>query len=96
MFGKSVLYPFALEEIEDAFRHRLVKGLTNGAIPVGAVFASRQVYDGLMTGPESQIEVFQGYTYSGHPAASGAGIATMEIYTEGGLLTRAAGFLLRR
>lgn len=66
------------------------KGLTNGAIPMGAVFASRKVHDALMTGPESQIELFHGYTYSGHPVASAAGIATIEIYEEEGLLTRAA------
>ncbi|MFT4180782.1 MAG: aspartate aminotransferase family protein [Rhizobium sp.] len=66
------------------------KGLTNGAIPMGAVFASRKVYDGLMTGPENQIELFHGYTYSGHPVASAAGIATLEIYAEEGLLTRGA------
>ena len=66
------------------------KGLTNGAIPMGAVFARRKVYDSLMVGPESQIELFHGYTYSGHPVASAAGIATLEIYEEEGLLTRAA------
>jgi beta-alanine--pyruvate transaminase len=66
------------------------KGLTNGAIPMGAVFASRQIYDALMQGPESQIELFHGYTYSGHPAACAAGLATMEIYEEEGLLTRGA------
>ncbi len=47
------------------------KGLTNGAIPMGAVFASRKVHDALMHGPEGQIELFHGYTYSGHPAACG-------------------------
>lgn len=66
------------------------KGLTNGAIPMGAVFASRKVHDGLMTGPENTIELFHGYTYSGHPVASAAGIATLEIYAEEGLLTRGA------
>ncbi len=66
------------------------KGLTNGAVPMGAVFASRKVYDGLMTGPENAIELFHGYTYSGHPVACAAGLATMEIYAEEGLLTRAA------
>ncbi len=66
------------------------KGITNGTIPMGAVFASRKIYDGLMTGPESQIELFHGYTYSGHPVACAAGLATMEIYEEEGLLTRAA------
>ncbi len=66
------------------------KGLTNGTIPMGAVFASRKVYDGLMVGPENAIELFHGYTYSGHPVACAAGIATLEIYEEEGLLTRAA------
>ena len=66
------------------------KGLTNGAIPMGAVFASRKVHDALMNGPEGQIELFHGYTYSGHPAACAAGIATLEIYREEGLLTRGA------
>lgn len=67
------------------------KGITNGTIPMGAVFASRKVYDGLMVGPENAIELFHGYTYSGHPVACAAGLATMEIYEEEGLLTRAAG-----
>lgn len=66
------------------------KGITNGAIPMGAVFAKRAVYDGLMHGPENQIELFHGYTYSGHPVACAAGIATLEIYQDEGLLTRAA------
>ncbi len=66
------------------------KGLTNGAIPMGAVFTSRDVYDALMRGPEGQIELFHGYTYSGHPAACAAGLATLDIYRDEGLLTRAA------
>lgn len=66
------------------------KGLTNGAIPMGAVFTSSKVYNGLMTGPENAIELFHGYTYSGHPVACAAGIATLEIYQEEGLLTRGA------
>ncbi|MBS7541899.1 aspartate aminotransferase family protein [Ancylobacter oerskovii] len=66
------------------------KGITNGTIPMGAVFASRKVHDGLMTGPEAAIELFHGYTYSGHPVACAAGIATLDIYAEEGLLTRAA------
>lgn len=66
------------------------KGLTNGAVPMGAVFASETIYDALMHGPESQIELFHGYTYSGHPVACAAGLATLEVYEEEGLLTRAA------
>src|SRR3954466_12469788 len=66
------------------------KGITNGTVPCGAVFASRKVHDGLMTGPESQIELFHGYTYSAHPVACAAGIATLDIYKDEGLLTRGA------
>ncbi|MGO8089431.1 aspartate aminotransferase family protein [Rhizobium leguminosarum] len=66
------------------------KGITNGTIPMGAVFTSRKVYDGLMVGPDNAIELFHGYTYSGHPVACAAGLATLEIYEEEGLLTRAA------
>ncbi len=66
------------------------KGLTNGAIPMGAVFAHRKIYDALMHGPENAIELFHGYTYSAHPAACAAALATLDIYQGEGLLTRAA------
>jgi beta-alanine--pyruvate transaminase len=66
------------------------KGITNGTVPCGAVFASRKIYDGLMNGPEGQIELFHGYTYSAHPVACAAGIATLDIYKAEGLLTRGA------
>jgi beta-alanine--pyruvate transaminase len=66
------------------------KGLTNGAIPMGAVFAQRKVYDALMQGPEGAIELFHGYTYSAHPAACAAALATLDIYAREGLLSRAA------
>jgi beta-alanine--pyruvate transaminase len=66
------------------------KGITNGTIPCGAVFASRKVHDTLMTGPQSQVELFHGYTYSAHPVACAAGIATLDIYKDEGLLTRGA------
>ncbi|RVU16811.1 aspartate aminotransferase family protein [Methylobacterium oryzihabitans] len=65
------------------------KGITNGTIPMGAVFAGRHVHDALMHGPEGAIELFHGYTYSGHPVACAAGLATLDIYEEEGLLTRA-------
>jgi len=65
------------------------KGLTNGAIPMGAVFAHRKVYDAFMQGPENAIELFHGYTYSAHPAACAAALATLDVYTKEGLLTRA-------
>jgi beta-alanine--pyruvate transaminase len=65
------------------------KALTNGVIPMGAVFCSRQVHDGMMYGPVEAIELFHGYTYSGHPVACAAGLATLDIYERDGLLTRA-------
>lgn len=66
------------------------KGLTNAAIPMGAVFASDKVYDAFMQGPESAIEFLHGYTYSAHPVATAAGLAALDVYQEEGLLTRAA------
>jgi beta-alanine--pyruvate transaminase len=66
------------------------KGLTNGAIPMGAVFSQRKIYDAFMQGPESAIELFHGYTYSAHPAACAAALATLGIYQREQLLTRAA------
>ena len=66
------------------------KGLTNGAIPMGAVFAQRKIYDAFMQGPENAIELFHGYTYSAHPAACAAALASLDVYTREGLLTRAA------
>jgi beta-alanine--pyruvate transaminase len=66
------------------------KGLTNGAIPMGAVFAHRKIYDALMQGPEGAIELFHGYTYSAHPAACAAALATLDVYSKEGLLSRAA------
>lgn len=58
----------------------IAKGLTNGVIPMGAVLAKEFVHQALMNGPENQIELFHGYTYSGHPVAAAAGLATLRIY----------------
>src|SRR6185295_8699943 len=66
------------------------KGLTNGCVPMGAVFARKFVYDAFMQGPESGIELFHGYTYSAHPVACAAALATLYIYQHEGLLTRAS------
>jgi beta-alanine--pyruvate transaminase len=65
------------------------KGLTNGAVPMGAVIAKQAIHDVFMTGPEHLIEFFHGYTYSAHPLACAAGLATLETYADEGLLTRA-------
>ncbi|HLP69330.1 MAG TPA: aminotransferase class III-fold pyridoxal phosphate-dependent enzyme, partial [Rhizobium sp.] len=66
------------------------KGLTNGVIPMGAVFVTSEIHDAFMTGPEHLIEFAHGYTYSGNPIASAAGIGTLNTYRDEGLLTRAS------
>lgn len=66
------------------------KGLTNGVIPMGAVLVSSEIHDAFMQGPEHVIEFFHGYTYSGNPIASAAGLATLETYKDEDLLTRGA------
>lgn len=58
----------------------IAKGLTNGVIPMGGVLVKSEIYDAFMQGPESMIEFFHGYTYSGHPVAAAAGLAAMEVY----------------
>jgi beta-alanine--pyruvate transaminase len=65
------------------------KGLTNGCVPMGAVLASKKIYDAFMQGPPNAIELFHGYTYSAHPIACAAGLATLDIYQRENLLTRA-------
>ncbi|MEH6474656.1 MAG: aspartate aminotransferase family protein [Sneathiella sp.] len=67
----------------------LAKGLTSGAIPMGAVVSSKDIYDTFMDAPENTIELFHGFTYSGHPVAAAAGLATLDIYQEEGLFDRA-------
>lgn len=64
------------------------KGLTNGTVPMGAVVMKKAIYEAFMHGPEG-IELFHGYTYSGHPVSCAAGLATLDIYQREGLLTRA-------
>ena len=66
------------------------KGVTNGTIPMGAVFVKKEIYDAFMNGPEHLIEFAHGYTYSGHPVSAAAGIATLDTYEEEGLLDRGA------
>ena len=59
------------------------KGLTNGAVPMGCVLVRREIYDAFMNGPEGVIELFHGYTYSAHPVACAAALATMRLYRAG-------------
>ena len=68
----------------------VAKGLTNGVIPMGAVFVTNEIHDAFMNGPEHMIEFFHGYTYSGNPMACATALATLETYREEGLLTRGA------
>lgn len=65
------------------------KGITNGVIPMGAVFARREVHDAVVNGSETAMEFFHGYTYSGHPVSCAAGLATLDIYRREGLFERA-------
>ncbi len=66
------------------------KGVTNGTVPMGAVFVRKGIYDAFMQGPENSIELFHGYTYSGHPVACAAALATLDIYKNEDLFDRAA------
>ena len=63
------------------------KGITNATVPMGAVFVRDAIFEQFMQGPDG-IELLHGYTYSGHPLACAAGMATLETYEEEGLLTR--------
>jgi beta-alanine--pyruvate transaminase len=81
--------PFASQEFD--VRADLIttaKGLTGGAVPMGAVFVSNAIYDEFMSKPGSAIELFHGYTYSAHPLAVAAGLATQRVYAEDGLFER--------
>ncbi len=68
----------------------VAKGISNGCVPMGAVFCKRAIHDVFMTGPEHLIEFAHGYTYSAHPLACAAALGTLDTYAEEGLLTRAA------
>ncbi len=66
----------------------VAKGITNGTVPMGAVFVRPGIYDAFMSGAENAIELFHGYTYSGHPVACAASLATLDIYEQEGLFQR--------
>jgi beta-alanine--pyruvate transaminase len=69
----------------------VAKGVTSGAVPMGGVIMRNHVHDAFMTGPEHVIELFHGYTYSAHPLACAAGLATLDLYREERLFERAKG-----
>jgi beta-alanine--pyruvate transaminase len=64
------------------------KGVTSGAVPMGGVIASDRIYEAFMRGPEHVIELFHGYTYSAHPLACAAGLATLDLYRDEKLFAR--------
>ena len=65
------------------------KGVTSGTVPMGGVIVRKHIYDAFMNGPDNAIELFHGYTYSGHPLAAAASLATLDIYRDEGLFDRA-------
>jgi beta-alanine--pyruvate transaminase len=68
----------------------MAKGMTSGTVPMGGVGAAKFIYDAYMDGTKAGIELFHGYTYSGHPLAAAAGLAALSVYQEEGLFERAA------
>lgn len=67
----------------------MAKGLTNAAVPMGAVAVDRSIHDDIVNGAADGIELFHGYTYSGHPLASAAGLAALDIYEKEKLFDKA-------
>ncbi len=76
-------FPFAAERygvIPDMIT--FAKGVTSGTVPMGGVIVRKPVYDAFMQGPEHAVELFHGYTYSGHPLACAAALATLDVYRD--------------
>jgi len=88
-FGRLAT-PFAADYFEvEPDMMTTAKGITNGTVPMGAVFSKRFIHDAFMDAPAG-IELFHGYTYSGHPLACAAGLATLEVFREQKILEHAA------
>jgi beta-alanine--pyruvate transaminase len=68
----------------------MAKGITNAAVPMGATAVRREIHDTVVNATERGIELFHGYTYSGHPLATAAALATLRLYRDEGLFERAA------
>ncbi len=66
------------------------KGITSGSVPMGGAIVRKPIYDAFMRGPEHAVELFHGYTYSAHPLACAAGLATLDLYRDEGLFERCA------
>jgi beta-alanine--pyruvate transaminase len=89
-FGRMTT-PFAVDYFDvEPDLMTTAKGLTNGTVPMGAVFAKRHIHDAFMDGPAG-IELMHGYTYSGHPLACAAALATLRVFEEQGILEHAQG-----
>ena len=89
-FGRLTT-PFAADYFEvEPDMMTTAKGLTNGVIPMGAVFSKKHIHDAFMEAPAG-IELFHGYTYSGHPVACAASLATLEVFKEQQILEHAKG-----
>ena len=65
------------------------KGITSGSVPMGGVIVRKGIYDAFMRGPMHVVELFHGYTYSAHPLACAAGLATLDLYRDEHLFERA-------
>jgi beta-alanine--pyruvate transaminase len=65
------------------------KGITSGTVPMGGAIVRKPIYDAFMRGPEHVIELFHGYTYSAHPLACAAGLASLDLYRDEELFARA-------
>jgi beta-alanine--pyruvate transaminase len=65
------------------------KGVTNGAVPMGGVLVRKEIYEAFQPDADYAIDIFHGYTYTGHPLAAAAGIATLDLYRDEGLFERA-------
>jgi beta-alanine--pyruvate transaminase len=66
------------------------KALTNASVPMGAVIVKQEIHDAFMSGPDTGIEFYHGYTYSGHPLASAAAVATLDLFEQENLFRRGA------
>src|SRR5579862_1471511 len=83
-------FPFAAERygvVPDMIT--FAKGVTSGTVPMGGVIVRKPIYDAFMNGPEHGIELFHGYTYTGHPLACAAALATLDLYRDERLFERA-------
>jgi len=87
-FGRLTT-PFAVDYFDvEPDLMTTAKGITNGTVPMGAVFSKKFIHDAFMDAPAG-IELFHGYTYSGHPLACAASLATLEVFREQGILENA-------